>query len=119
MLEFVDPSEKYITKVLTREYCVVKGGHKLKDLRALRGRRLEDIVMVDNAITSFSGQLDNGIYVPSFLGDPKDCELAKITGFLRKLAEVDDVRPFVRRFAGITQLLRNYEQRRQGVEKRI
>ncbi len=113
MVDCVDPERAYISKVICREHCIVRGRHKLKDLNLLKGRKLEDIVIVDNAITSFSEQLDNGIYVPSFFGDPNDKELLQIMKFLKTVSKVGDVRPYVKKFAGITKLLEDYRQRRQ------
>ncbi len=82
----------------------------MKDLRLLQGRRLEDIVIVDNMVSSFAAQLDNGIYVPSFSGDIHDRELLPILQFLAHIAHVPDVRPHVTQFAGLTTLYAQYKQ---------
>ena len=67
------------------------------------------MIIVDNTIASFSAQLDNGIYVPSFYGDNTDSEFEKIARFLLDIKDVTDVRPYVRRFAGIVRLYQLYE----------
>ena len=78
---------------------------------------MKDIIIVDNNIASFSEQMENGIYVPSFYGDPNDAELQKIGEFLKELVGVTDVRPHVQRFAGITALYRRYKMTLKGKER--
>jgi CTD small phosphatase-like protein 2 len=52
----------------------------VKDLRIFEpSRRLEDIVIVDNAVYSFGYQLENGIPIIPFYDDKKDEELLHLT----------------------------------------
>ena len=65
---------------------------------------MENMIIVDNMVFSFLGQLDNGIYIPSYDGNKDDNELTIIRKFLLTLINVKDVRPLVRKFAGIVSL---------------
>ena len=70
--------------------------------------RLEDVILLDNKVLSFAWQLENGIFIPSFYGDPLDEELPKIARFLISIVAVEDVRIHVVPFAGIVRLYRDY-----------
>ena len=86
--------------------------HVVKDLRVLGNRKLKDIVILDNSVISFAGQPDNGIYIPTYEGEEEDKELLKILDFLKNIAGVDDVRPYVSEFAGIKKLLAEYQDKK-------
>jgi len=50
----IDPNNKYIDFVLVREDCMVtRNGFYLKDLRILKGRQMEHMIIVDNLPHSF------------------------------------------------------------------
>ena len=58
----------------------------MKDLRIFEpSRRLEDIVIVDNAVYSFGYQLENGIPIIPFYDDKRDEELLHLTQYLECL----------------------------------
>ena len=42
-------------------------GVYVKDLRIIRDRQLKDIVIVDNSITSFAFNMDNGIPINAYM----------------------------------------------------
>lgn len=65
VLNYLDPTGQLIHHRLYRDNCIIVDGVYIKDLRILYNRRLEDIVIVDNAAYSFSYQLDNGIPIIS------------------------------------------------------
>ena len=66
----------------------------MKDLTILtNGRSLEDIIIVDNNIGSYSSNLENGIPIKSFFGSPSDSMLKSLSKYLMRLKDVDDVRP--------------------------
>ena len=52
-----------------------KKGHYIKDLRIIKNRNLKDMVIVDNLLTSFGFQLDNGIPILEFKDNENDTEL--------------------------------------------
>ena len=68
-------------------------GVYVKDLSILtKGRSLEDIIIVDNNIGSYSSNLDNGIPIKSYFGSPTDSMLKSLSMYLMKLKDVVDVR---------------------------
>lgn len=91
VLKQIDPNRKLIKHRLYRESCHEIKGNYIKDLRVL-GRDLKHVIIVDNSILSFAYQLDNGIPIISWLGDPNDTELNGLAGFLDQILMVDDIR---------------------------
>jgi len=87
-----------------REHCIHKGNHYIKDLRILKDIPLSQMIIIDNMVVSFAAQLENGIYIPAFTGQSTDTELKTISEFLVTIANVKDVRPFVKKFSGIPKL---------------
>ena len=50
----LDPFEKYILGILTRENCMeTKNGFFIKDLRIIKNREMKNMVLVDNLSHSF------------------------------------------------------------------
>jgi len=50
----IDPNNKYIDFVLARDDCMVtRNGFYLKDLRILKDRKMENMIIVDNLTHSF------------------------------------------------------------------
>ena len=47
-------------------------GFKIKDLRIIKNRTLEHIIIVDNLVHSFGLQLDNGIPILDFVDNKQD-----------------------------------------------
>jgi len=55
----------------------------VKDLNLLSsGRRMEDIVIIDNKVTSYSLNLENGIPIKDYMGEKYDKELKKLSVYL-------------------------------------
>lgn len=63
----------------------------VKDLRIL-GRKLENVVLVDNAPYSYMMQLSNGIPILNYMKGKDDDQLLKLEPYLMSLLEVEDVR---------------------------
>jgi TFIIF-interacting CTD phosphatase-like protein len=110
MVGLLDPKREHIAGVLSRQHCIDREQVYLKDIRLINGRNPADIVLVDNCIVCFSRQLDNAIYVPSFVGSSKDHELQTVLTFLQQIADMSDLRPYVRQFAGLVLLHALYLQ---------
>lgn len=108
--DYLDPQNSLIEYIFHRSHCVVTGDLAVKDLRVLGRRELKDMIILDNVVTSFAENMENGIYVPTYDGNTEDRELEKVTEFLLKIACVHDVRPFVKEFAGIYKLFEVYKQ---------
>ena len=63
----------------------------VKDLKIL-GRKLENVVLVDNAPYSYMMQLSNGIPILNYLKGKDDDQLIKLEPYLMSLLDVEDVR---------------------------
>eukprot|EP00826_Nyctotherus_ovalis_P014758 TRINITY_DN1413_c0_g1_i11.p1 TRINITY_DN1413_c0_g1~~TRINITY_DN1413_c0_g1_i11.p1 ORF type:complete len:349 (-),score=53.82 TRINITY_DN1413_c0_g1_i11:132-1178(-) len=108
--DYLDPQNSFIEYIFHRSHCIVAGNFAVKDLRVLGRRELRDMIILDNAVMSFAENMENGIYVPTYDGNADDRELEKVTEFLLKITSVEDVRPFVKEFAGIYRLFEVYKQ---------
>lgn len=109
VVEHLDPRNCCIQYLLHRAHCVTTKNWIVKDLRVLGRRCPKDIVILENSVVSFAANLDNGIYVPSYEGGSEDEALLPIIEFLKEIANVGDVRPYVREFAGVAKLLADYK----------
>lgn len=92
-------------------------GVYIKDLRILANRRLQDIIIVDNAAYSFGHQIDNGIPIISWHDDPHDKELYNLMDYIKTLAKVPDIREVNRKTFRLNSFYEDYiEQFLQGDE---
>lgn len=73
----------------------------MKDLTILlEGRRIEDILIVDNKVESYASNLENGIPITDFLGQEDDTMLEQLERYLlRNIAseQCEDVRAVITR----------------------
>lgn len=95
LLNKIDPYRKYLRHRFYRNTCTEIYGCYIKDLRVF-GRDLSKTLIVDNSIQAFAFQLDNGVPIVSWLGDPNDTELVKVAEFLIPLAGIQDIQPVLR-----------------------
>ncbi len=109
IVDHLDPHRRCIDYIMHRSHCISLRDAVVKDLRVIGRRNLSEIIILDNTVMSFASQLSNGIYVPTFEGDATDTELLPIIDFLKSIAGVDDVRPYVKEFAGIEKLFAEYK----------
>jgi Dullard-like phosphatase family protein len=93
LMDVLDPRRKMKGR-LYREHCSNFGGLLVKDLARL-GRPLERCVIIDNTPQAFALQPRNGIPIKSFVGDRDDDELMSLLPLLARLADADDVYPFL------------------------
>jgi len=108
--DYLDPENSYIEYIFHRAHCIVSENLVIKDLRVLGGRELKDLIIIDNSVESFAGNIDNGIYIPTYEKNLNDIELKRVMEFLLKIVNVDDSRPYVKSFAGICDLFEVYKQ---------
>lgn len=80
--------------MLTREHCTQRGAGYVKDMSRL-GRRLQDVILLDNSINSYILQPENGMPIENWYDSPVDRELDKYCEILEALAFVDDVREYL------------------------
>ena len=69
----------------------------IKDLLKI-DKDLSKIVILDDNITSFSLQTENGIPIKSWYGNKQDIELFKLIPLLKKLSNYKDVRKEIKKF---------------------
>ena len=79
--------------MLTREHCFDSKGFLVKDLRIIKDRAIEDIIIVDNSIVCFAFNLDNGVPISPYMGDnDMDEELIFMTSYLEDAYTYKDIR---------------------------
>lgn len=94
VLDYLDPERKLIDHRLFRDDCVrASNGIFVKDIRMLVDRKPENVVIIDNAPSSFASSLWNGIPIMPFFDNRRDVELKYLCHYLLSLAAVSDVRP--------------------------
>ena len=79
---------------LFREHCTFFNGQFVKDMQRI-GRRMEDIIIIDNSPNCYQFQPENGLPIVSWYDDLSDNELMRYVPALKFLAQVDDVRPVI------------------------
>ena len=93
LMDMLDP-ERVAPQRLFREHCTFFNGQFVKDMQRV-GRRMEDIIIIDNSPNSYQFQPENGLPILSWYDDPEDDELMRFVPGLKLLAQVDDVRPVI------------------------
>ena len=79
---------------LFREHCTLFNGSFVKDMERM-GRRMEDIIIVDNSPIAFMFQPENALPILSWYEDTNDRELPRFANLLEKLSRVEDVRKVI------------------------
>jgi len=90
VLDHIDPAG-YIQHRLFRQHCTKVDGNFVKDLSRL-GRKLDQIIIIDNSPLAFSFQPLNGIPCDSWYDNQMDKELLQLLPMLSNLKDVKDVR---------------------------
>lgn len=91
IIKVLDPDNILIDHRLYRDNCIKIDNWYIKDLRIIN-RDLRSMIIVDNKVTSFYNQMENGILVEPFLISKTDSELAGLWFFLRQIISGEDVR---------------------------
>ena len=79
----------------------------VKDLRCVSNWRKQDIVIIDNLIYSFAGDLENGIPIKPYIKGKEDYELEYIANILDGVRDSPDVMMYMRE---VLKLNRFYHQ---------
>ena len=110
VINYLDPEEKYIKFRLYRNDCINIGDMiRVKDLQIFGEENLNNIVILDNNIYSFSNQLSNGILVNSFFCDKADDELSNVRKYLIEyIFPCEDVRVINEQFFGFETILKYF-----------
>lgn len=102
-----------------REHCIsTKEGLFIKDLRIIKNRKLEKMIIVDNAAYSFAFQIGNGIPILPFYDFKADRELIYLTDYLKTISEVEDIRESNTKMFRLNQYER-YEEIQQLIESEL
>ena len=107
-MRLIDPKRKYFACEMYRSNCIlINNCFYVKDLRQIT-RDLSQVIIVDNCITSFSLQLDNGIRIKDFTGDPNDRELIYVMEFLESIKSSTDVRVDIKKKYNYSGMFESY-----------
>lgn len=90
LMDILDP-DRLCTARLFREHCDFRDRIYQKDMSRL-GRRIEDVILIDNSPNSYRPQPENAIPIISWYDDLTDTELYKMMPLLVGLSRVPDVR---------------------------
>jgi len=86
ILNYLDPENNIFKHRFYRENCIsVMNKVYLKDLRIFNNRKLENMLIIDNSLYSFSNQLSNGILISSFYNNENDRELYYLIKYLNNV----------------------------------
>ena len=90
LMDILDP-KRLCTGRLFREHCVYRDRIYMKDMSRL-GRRIEDVILIDNSPNSYRPQPENAVPILSWYDDMTDTELFKLMPLLVGLSKIPDVR---------------------------
>lgn len=100
VVDYLERDDALFDHVLHRDHCLVheSRGMIVKDLSLLQsGRKMEDMVIIDNKVTSYALNLENGIPIKDFIGDRQDRELKQLTMYLMsRILNAKDVRAVIK-----------------------
>jgi len=86
ILNYLDPENNIFKHRFYRENCIsVMNKIYIKDLRIFNNRNLENMLIIDNSLYSFSSQLSNGILISSFYNNENDRELYSLMKYLNNV----------------------------------
>ena len=110
VLDFIDEERAVIQHRLYRQHCIKREpGFYIKDLRIIKDRDLEDVVLVDNSIISFAFNMDNGIPIsPFYRGQKseKDEELLYMLSYLEEINGCgDDVQERIKESFKLSEIM--------------
>lgn len=102
-----------------REHCIsTKEGVFIKDLRVIKNRSLEEMIIVDNAAYSFAFQLENGIPILPFYDFKADRELLYLKDYLIELAQAENIREMNSNAFKLHEF-EKYEELQELIEKEL
>lgn len=85
IIDLLDPGNDIFCYRLYREHCYKSSdGIYIKDLRIIKNRDIEEMLIVDNAPYSYGWHSHIGIPIISFFGDKTDHQLQQLEEFLRE-----------------------------------
>lgn len=92
VINHIDPEGYFFSHRFFREHCYkTEEGMYVKDLRVI-DRDLSRMLLIDNAAYSYAFQPENGVPILPFYDNRADNELKSLTGYLKQMFGVPDVR---------------------------
>ena len=82
------------------ESQVTKDGYYLKDLTRVEeaGYNMDRVLMVDDETRKLHRNYDNAIFIEPFKGDTTDSELKRLSRYLTKIKNIENLRDLEKRF---------------------
>jgi CTD small phosphatase-like protein 2 len=106
IMNFLNKKKHTITGYLSRENCLQTSlGLYIKDLIRIANRDPHQMLIVDNMVHSFGKQVDNGIPILEYNGNPEDQELIYLEKYLVNCSKYYDVREFNREFLKLSDIV--------------
>ena len=91
---YIDPNKEIFDGFLSQSNCLkTKNGFFIKDLRIIKNRNIESMILIDHSVHSFGSLISNCIPLLSWTDNSEDKELYYLTKYLKKMSEISDVRP--------------------------
>ena len=95
VIDRLDPQRNLVSARLYRQHCSNADGSLVKDFRVIANRKKEQMILVDNLIYSFAADLDQGVYIKSYVHGREDYELEYLSNVLEKLESGASVPKFL------------------------
>lgn len=95
VIDRLDPQRNLVSARLYRQHCSNADGSLVKDFRVIANRKRDQIILVDNLIYSFAADLDQGVYIKSYVHGRDDYELEYLANVLEKLDYGANVAKFI------------------------
>ena len=101
IIHIIDPTERFISHIFTREWCSKLGSTTIKDLEIFENRERKNLIIIDDNVSTWVNCLDNLVPLIPFEGDEDDTQLFDIMGYLLQLLYVEDVRDLNKKYINI------------------
>ena len=103
VIKIIDPKNNIFSHRLYRQHCrryKGKSGTKeenvfVKDIRVLKNRKKEDLILIDNYIYSFAVDIENGLLIKPYYSGKDDNELEPMGRILKNLKSFMDSPEFL------------------------
>lgn len=106
VVKHLNRKHHYISGILDKKHCLkTRSGVSIKDIRIIGNRSQNSIVLVDSNISAFSFQLENGIPIQEFRGNPKDDVLLNLEKLLMEVSKTSNVKNFLRSRLGLRDII--------------
>lgn len=106
-IQLIDPRDQFFVCKLFKDSCSqLASGHYVKDLRVFGTELLDRVLLVDNSPNCYSAQLDNGVPIVDFRGDPHDTELPSLLDYLKALLRMSDIVKTNRNYFRLRKMLK-------------